>query len=674
MALDPATIATVVEIGIKLYTFIDEGILMAAIRLTSSSRPAWARTLVRVVAGAVLASGLALGAGTPAQAATPPGDDRLLSTPTGWWAFSGYSAQDVGDALNRNGARLTDLRVDKGQKGAWSFSGTMVANSGGYGVGWWWAYNQSKADLTDAFNRNNARPISVQKYWDSSQSTWRYVAVMVSNTGSNQRGWNWDEGTASHIDAVNTAQASAGLRLAGISSYVCTSASSGCSEPPGSHFVALYEQNTEGYTATFRHNLTASQLGSAASGGKQLVDLDPNNDGTFNAVINVTQVSGWVWKYNISSIDTLTNRAGQHGMRLTDVTKYWNGSSWRYAGVMVNNLSGENARLRDIYDSALPFDTAHYGFRLKQWNGPVVVQLQDDTQFDPMSVAKTIIHLHTMRNLQYGTTPGATGAVTDVTNDLSIPYRYKEVKYPKQPDSETGGCPEKYSNSDQVIVKDADTAMMMQSDNRMSHALFDFFKTHTYQDSGQTVTWPVQQTIDALGLTKTTLPLECSHNPPNLTTLREQEKVFEAGYLRTDILDTTRRNEFHDNMLTTSWSSWLLDMIADERDNVVGFTHDNDFDDWLWTKSMGKGGSSDNFDGITYRANGGIVAIPNDPYNDKDVTYYTFGNYYSVPYDSVNLQAMDDAHNKVWDEALRPIVHDALVKWKNAIIAHGGKP
>jgi len=76
-------------------------------------------------------------------------------------------------------------------------------------------------------------------------------------------------------------------------------------------------------------------------------------------------------------------------------------------------------------------------------------------------------------------------------------------------------------------------------------------------------------------------------------------------------------------MLTTGWSSWLLDMIADERDNVVGFTHDNDFDDWLWTKSMGKGGSSDNFDRHHVPANGGIVAIPNDPYNDKDVTYYT---------------------------------------------------
>ena len=89
---------------------------------------------------------------------------------------------------------------------------------------------------------------------------------------------------------------------------------------------------------------------------------------------------------------------------------------------------------------------------------------------------------------------------------------------------------------------------------------------------------------------------------------------------------------------------------------------------------MGKGGAGDDFGGITYRANGGIVAIPNDPYNDKDVTYYTFGNYYSVPYDPINLQARDDAHNKVWDEALRPLVHDALVKWKNAMIAHGDKP
>ena len=125
------------------------------------------RGVSTVLAAALLAGGLGLATATPAHAATVPGDDRLQAKPVGWWSYSNLTVNDVAAKLQEHGARLTDLRVDKGTFGQWRFTVTMVANGGSYGVGWWWYFNKSAAEVNTLLSQNSARPISLQRYWDS---------------------------------------------------------------------------------------------------------------------------------------------------------------------------------------------------------------------------------------------------------------------------------------------------------------------------------------------------------------------------------------------------------------------------------------------------------------------------------------------------------------------------
>ena len=88
----------------------------------------WVKGLLGAfIAGLVLVLGVA---GT-AQAYPGPGDDRMISTATSWWAYQNIDPGTLSADLNANGARLTDLRVTS--TSPLLFTATAVANSGAYG-------------------------------------------------------------------------------------------------------------------------------------------------------------------------------------------------------------------------------------------------------------------------------------------------------------------------------------------------------------------------------------------------------------------------------------------------------------------------------------------------------------------------------------------------------------
>jgi len=591
--------------------------------------------LTTLLAGIVLAAGLGMGVATSASAATVPGDDRLQAQPVGWWTYANLTASDVSAKLQANNARLTDLRVENGSDRQWRFTATMVANSGAYGTGWAWYFNQSKADVDTLLANNSARPISLQRYWNG--SSWRYAVVVVSNTGASQREWTLREGTAADIQ--NAMASLPGYRLAGVSVDACN-IYAGCTIPK-SHYVAIFEANPEGYVATFHPGKTAAALG-AASAGNQLVDLDPNDDGTFNAITYSKPWAAWSWMFD-QSIGALAEHAGQHGMRLIDVTSYRKNGKVFYAGIMVDNLTGLSAELRSMYEGKIPAG-AKYGFRLKQWNGPTLAALQDQVVFEPASAVKTLIHLHVMKSEQNGLAYPVT----------PIDYRYTNT--PNATNMEASSCPIGAPNVAQIALYSADKWMMQVSDNRMSHGIYDYFKSQLI---------PVSQTATQLGLTNTTLQLESCDRLlfPDATTLSELSKIYEAGYLRTDFLDAPRRDMFRTSMDTGVWASWFMPMVLEEAQKV-GVEKPEVFSKIVNDYSMGKGGGL-GADGRVWAANSGLVAVPNDPAGTS-VTYYEWGSFVhdAKTSDQFKSQDIQDTNNAVWIEALRPIFHVALVKWK----------
>src|SRR4051812_3765893 len=81
------------------------------------------RSVAGLVAVLALATPSVLIAANPASAAVGPVDDRMISTPTGWWTYGNVSATTLGNLLTANGARLTDLQVDS--VSPLTFSATM---------------------------------------------------------------------------------------------------------------------------------------------------------------------------------------------------------------------------------------------------------------------------------------------------------------------------------------------------------------------------------------------------------------------------------------------------------------------------------------------------------------------------------------------------------------------
>ncbi|MGY0236002.1 hypothetical protein [Longispora urticae] len=218
-----------------------------------------ARLLVAAAAGVALMMGMA---GT-AHAYPGSADDRMTSAPTGWWTYQNVDATQVGNLVNANGARITDLRVVDASP--LRFSVTMVKNTGSYASGWWWYYGVSMAQVNSYLGTNNARLISAVRYGNS------YAVVMVPNTGANAKAWGWCDTT-----------------YAGISSCLGTTSRLTNIETYGANkFVVIFVNNSEGLGWCWYAGISRAALNNVC-GGQSVLDVSQNPDGTFN-VASVAQ-------------------------------------------------------------------------------------------------------------------------------------------------------------------------------------------------------------------------------------------------------------------------------------------------------------------------------------------------------------------------------------------------
>ena len=446
----------------------------------------------------------------PASATPGPGDDRLTSTPTGWWTYGGVSPSSLNTLLTNNNARLTDLQVNT--TSPLTFSATMVRNTGSYASGWWWYYGITPAQLNSYLSANNGRLISLAPYTTDGSNT-LFAAVMVPNTGANAKAW-WYAFNVSPAQ-ISSALTANNARLTRLQSAVIGGAR---------RYTALMVSNTgtDNYNWHYYYGQTLAQVNSlTATNSSRLIDVDRRDDGLFDVVMYLNSPSKtWFW-YSNYSISSLVAKASALGTRIIDINSYVVGGTRYYAGIFLDNAGPLTQSVRKPFLDAglrqgLGTGDGYFGFELKPVGSAASTALRSTTAYEPASALKVLYHLYAMRAIAAGTAFDTTQVTYMMTYN--------------------GSCP--VSNPATTTLKNAMTLMMQNSDNAMTKAVADYFGRAN-----------IQAYANSIGLTSTQInhDIGCG-TPANRTSLADLTKIYE-GVQNGTLLDPNYKATFYARML-----------------------------------------------------------------------------------------------------------------------------
>ena len=485
--------------------------------------------------------------------------------------------------------------------------------------------------MNSQLSNHTARPISVQGYGTSSGL--RFAVVMVDNSDTKFKAYSWWYGSASFINSHVTAS----NRLISFSSIQGTSS-----------YVGVFTNNT-GTNATgwwWYYGKSTSQISTLlANNHARLVDLDRSANGTYNVVMYANSSTRWYWYYG-QSISTAVARANQQGERIIDVTPYFVRGVKYFAVVSTNNLNSLSGKLWGIV--APTIDSGSYGFYLKQVGGSTLAGVQSSLKYEPASALKVLYHAKSIHQQALGST----------TDSTVITYHYNPA------DSTNGGiCPDDYASTSTTNLKNADTLMMQNSDNRMTRGILEKYTKAS-----------MLSYATSLGLTSTSInhnigcPTSATHN---YTTLVDLGRIYEAFQNSTVTSSATWKTQFRSRMLNQSNYSGFKNLICP----IVSQE----------ATSLGKSATvATNFcNAMTFIAKGGDYAyggslprteahddfwLSSVPYKFRGVLapkFFLLGEFVdNVHIDSTGeFDTMNAARSKLKQEALRPYIRAALTTW-----------
>jgi hypothetical protein len=357
-------------------------------------------------------------------------DDHSTNVPTGWWTYTGVTADQISTYINQNGARLTDIEVYSVTNGVPRFSVRMVKNAGAYAVpGWWWYYGLTAAQVTSYVNANNGRLIEVEPY-DAGGGVIRFAVVMVSNTAGAARAWSYLMGVSSA--QISSHINSSGHRMIDIDSYT---------EGGVKKYTAAFVANTGTDAKSWQWwiNQTPASIASKVSSFKgRIVKLERQSNGTYNFIqVNNTgsDASAWWYQYGFASMADLNNYSLQVASRPIDITTYISNGVRRYDAVFIDNANASTRRMRDLLGKTFLDSNGNptkgiFESYLKQVNGAVKVDLNSTRRAETASALKSLHLLHSMKQVQLGldTLPSAfTYYEYDANGSNACPDPSKEV-------------------------------------------------------------------------------------------------------------------------------------------------------------------------------------------------------------------------------------------------------
>jgi hypothetical protein len=261
-------------------------------------------------------------------------DDKVNPAPINWWTFSDQTADDMGATIQRlqsetgQQVRISDIQVT----GKTNFTVTYVQNVGSYGKQWWWFPQISDVDLSKALTTNNARLVSLRAY-DIGGGNIRYAAVMISNSGADNKGWWW--GANIKPDDVKSLMQQRNARLTALQSYEVNGQTRYA-------FIMIANTGRDQRAWWWFPNLSPQSIGQALTSNKAfLLDLTPAGNGNFNAVMESCSdhCPNQQWYFGQSG-DQIFAEAQHNGSRIVTAESYPGCGSYCFAAVMMQGSPG----------------------------------------------------------------------------------------------------------------------------------------------------------------------------------------------------------------------------------------------------------------------------------------------------------------------------------------------
>jgi hypothetical protein len=586
---------------------------------------------VASLAGGVLAVG---GAPTVAAAAVGPGEDREVATPaSGWWSYQNLTLAQLTATFTNNKSRPVDIHVT-GTPAARRYTVAEVSNSGSYATAWYLNTNLTPVQVATTATSKNMRPIVLNCYTTSAGD--RCATIMIANTGANAQSYKLYVGTLSYIQSklTGTNRMAAFSRVQGTTRYST---------------VLVANTGTDAVSWWWYHGVSDTTLVNTALTKKaRMIDFDHNDDtGTWNGVMYANTAGRSWYVYDNAALSTSVNRALQQGQRIFDVTPYLSGGTTKYAIVSANNLNPLSTSVAATVGPKVP--NGRWGFELKQVGGATLAGLQNGVAFEPASSLKVLYHYKSIVAEQAGTTSDTT------------PISYQ---YDKTHSTDGDICPDSFNTVGNTNLKNADTLMMQQSDNRMTKGVYTKYG-------------PAAVAAEAthLGMTHTVVkhnigcPTASTHNA---TTLNDLAALYSAFANSSDITNATWRSQFGARMLNqsnyTPYSSSVCPFVKTQA-LAMGKSAATAAAFCAKITWIAKGGSYQYGNNAVTSpiswSNGSLTALPYKVNGTVFPRSFFYGDYFDqVTFSTAAAKtALSNARNPAYLAALKPYINAALATW-----------
>lgn len=105
-----------------------------------------------------------------------------------WWWYYGQTEAELNNLTKTLNARIINLDAYEAN-GQTLFAAILIKNTGADASAWWWYFSQTPADITTLLQKNKARLIDLRQY--SYNGATHYAVVMIENSGANATSWWW---------------------------------------------------------------------------------------------------------------------------------------------------------------------------------------------------------------------------------------------------------------------------------------------------------------------------------------------------------------------------------------------------------------------------------------------------------------------------------------------------
>ncbi len=281
--------------------------------------------------------------------------EGVNTTPTAWWWAVEQTPAQIAALLKQNNARLTSIQVANGTSPP-LLTVSMVQNTGTYAKQWWWFTDVTVEQVLNYSQILTARVVSMDAY--VVDGTTKVAAVLISNKGVDVTQW-WISVDLSG-PALGSTLSEKGARHVDWRQYSKNGVTLNA--------AVMVPNSGPGQTAWwFYPGLSPSQIESyLSSNNAMLISVEPANasTSTFNVIMNQNPDPGigpinWWYGVDDAKIHSLVNSGT---MRMVDIKNYYVNGARVYVTITVNNApySG-NAASEATCDASV----------LAQWQGAI---------------------------------------------------------------------------------------------------------------------------------------------------------------------------------------------------------------------------------------------------------------------------------------------------------------